>query len=64
MGLGSVARREMTIASDQDNALAFADEGGAEADDYFAAVASDVNAGLARCGFGEDNADVLTHNHH
>jgi len=59
MGLGSVARREMTIASDQDNALAFADEGGAEADDYFAAVASDVNAGLARCGFGEDNADVL-----
>lgn len=59
MGLGSVARREMTIASDQDNALAFADEGGAEADDYFALLASDVNAGLARCGFGEDNAEVL-----
>jgi CBS domain-containing protein len=59
MGLGSVARREMTIASDQDNALAFADEGGAEADDFFAAAAADVNAGLARCGFGEDNAEVL-----
>ena len=59
MGLGSVARRELTLASDQDNALAFADEGGAEADDYFAAAAADVNAGLARCGFGEDNAEVL-----
>jgi CBS domain-containing protein len=59
MGLGSVARRELTLASDQDNALAFADEGGAEADDFFAAAAADVNAGLARCGFGEDHADVL-----
>jgi CBS domain-containing protein len=59
MGLGSVARRELTLASDQDNALAFADEGGAEADDFFAAAAGAVNAGLARCGFGEDNADVL-----
>jgi CBS domain-containing protein len=59
MGLGSVARREMTIASDQDNALAFADEGGAEADDFFALAAADVNAGLGRCGFGEDNAEVL-----
>jgi CBS domain-containing protein len=59
MGLGSVARRELTLASDQDNALAFADEGGAEADDFFSAAAADVNAGLARCGFGEDNADVL-----
>lgn len=59
MGLGSVARRELTLASDQDNALAFADEGGAEADDFFAAAAAEVNAGLARCGFGEDNAEVL-----
>jgi CBS domain-containing protein len=59
MGLGSVARREVTLASDQDNALAFADDGGAEADDFFAAAAAEVNAGLARCGFGEDNADVL-----
>lgn len=59
MGLGSVARRELTLASDQDNALAFADEGGAEADDFFAAAAAYVNAGLARCGFGEDNAEVL-----
>jgi CBS domain-containing protein len=59
MGLGSVARREMTIASDQDNALAFADEGGEEADEFFATAAAEVNAGLGRCGFGEDNAEVL-----
>jgi CBS domain-containing protein len=59
MSLGSVARREVTIASDQDNALAYADNGGADVDPYFERVAIDVNAGLARCGFGEDNADVL-----
>lgn len=59
MGLGSVARRELTLASDQDNALAYAGGGAPEVDDFFARVAGHVNAGLARCGFGEDNADVL-----
>jgi len=59
MGLGSVARREVTLASDQDNALAYADGAGPEVDDFFARVAAHVNAGLARCGFGEDNAEVL-----
>jgi CBS domain-containing protein len=62
LGLGSVARRELTLASDQDNALAYSDEGGAEADGYFAAMASDINDGLARCGLGEDNASVLARN--
>lgn len=59
LALGSVARRELTLASDQDNALAYADEGGPEADAFFARVATDVNAALARCGLGEDEADVL-----
>jgi len=59
LALGSVARRELTLASDQDNALAYADGGGAPADAHLAAVAADVNAGLAACGFGEDNAEVL-----
>ena len=36
LALGSVARRELTLASDQDNALAYADGGGPEADAYFA----------------------------
>ena len=57
--LGSVARRELTLASDQDNALAYADDAGPDADAYFAAVAADVNAGLAACGFGADRSGVL-----
>jgi CBS domain-containing protein len=59
LALGSVARRELTLASDQDNALAYADEDGAEPDAFFARLAADVNAGLARCGLGEDAAEVL-----
>jgi CBS domain-containing protein len=59
LALGSVARRELTLASDQDNALAYGDDGGERADAYFAALAADVNAGLAACGFGADNAGVL-----
>jgi CBS domain-containing protein len=59
MALGSTARREATLASDQDNALAYAED---DEDDHYAAVAADVNEGLARCGFGADNAEVLARN--
>ena len=59
MALGSVARRELTLASDQDNAFAYSDDADDEADEFFERVATDVNDGLARCGFGEDNAEVL-----
>ncbi len=62
LDLGSAARREFTLASDQDNALAYADpERGeeAEVDAYFERLGSDVNAGLARCGIGVDNNGVL-----
>jgi CBS domain-containing protein len=65
LALGSVARRELTLASDQDNALAYDDDGergGAAADPFFADVAAAVNAGLARCGLGEDAAEVLARN--
>jgi CBS domain-containing protein len=62
LGLGSVARRELTLASDQDNALAYADEADLEVDRYFQAIAADVNDGLGRCGLGEDNAHVLASN--
>jgi CBS domain-containing protein len=62
MGLGSVARRELTLASDQDNALAYADDRQHDVDGYFERMAGFVNAGLARCGFGEDNAEVLARN--
>ncbi len=62
LNLGSAARRELTLASDQDNALAYADPpAGAEdeVDAYFERLGSDVNAGLARCGIGVDNNGVL-----
>jgi CBS domain-containing protein len=64
LDLGSAARREFTLASDQDNALAYAtprpgDEG---IDEYFAGLGADVNAGLVRCGIGLDNNGVLAGN--
>jgi CBS domain-containing protein len=59
MALGSVARRELTIASDQDNALAYADDASPEDEAFYERVAIDINTGLGRCGFGEDNAGVL-----
>lgn len=62
LALGSVARRELTLASDQDNALAYAAPGGPEVDAYFERFATLVNAGLSRCGFGADTADVLARN--
>jgi CBS domain-containing protein len=64
LDLGSAARREFTLASDQDNALAYAtpqpgDEG---IDEYFAGLGADVNNGLVRCGIGLDNNGVLAGN--
>jgi CBS domain-containing protein len=61
--LGSAARREFTLGSDQENALAFADSADGPADDaYFERLARDVNAGVARCGFEPDANQVLARN--
>ncbi len=65
LDLGSAARREFTLASDQDNALAYANpaEGDEQrVDDYFARLGADVNDGLARCGIGVDDNGVLARN--
>lgn len=63
LALGSTARREGTLASDQDNAMAYADPpDGVEVDDLYALVAAGVNAGLAACGLGADPAEVLARN--
>jgi CBS domain-containing protein len=62
LDLGSAARREFTLSSDQDNALAYAtpEPGQDEAvDAYFERLGADVNDGLARCGIGVDNNGVL-----
>jgi CBS domain-containing protein len=66
LDLGSAARREFTLASDQDNALAYADprdeDGAAAVDAYFERLGVDVNQGLERCGIGLDNNGVLAGN--
>jgi CBS domain-containing protein len=65
LDLGSAARREFTLASDQDNALAYGNPGPGDqdaVDAYFKRLGSDVNAGMARCGIGVDNNGVLAGN--
>jgi CBS domain-containing protein len=65
LALGSVARRELTLASDQDNALAYEDPPSGrqeEVDRWFERFATEIDAGLARCGFGPDAAEVLASN--
>jgi CBS domain-containing protein len=65
LDLGSAARREFTLASDQDNALAYATvepDVAAEVDSYFEQMGADVNDGLVRCGIGLDNNGVLARN--
>jgi CBS domain-containing protein len=56
--LGSGARREFTLGSDQDNALAYADSE-ADVDQYFARLGAETNEGLRRCGFEPDLNGVL-----
>ena len=56
---GSAARNEFTLASDQDNGLAYADTDDPAVDEYFLRVGEDVNAGLARCGIEADPHAVL-----
>ena len=56
---GSAARNELTLASDQDSGLAYADTDDPAVDEYFRGVAEDVTAGLARCGFEPDSHYVM-----
>ena len=64
LALGSSARNELTLASDQDNALAYDDTEEPEVDAYFKLVADVVNSGLARCGFSLDESGVLASDPH
>jgi CBS domain-containing protein len=59
LALGSGARRELTLGSDQENALAYAGSSNGEVDSYFEGLARDVNEGLVRCGFFADANAVL-----
>jgi CBS domain-containing protein len=58
LAFGSGARRELTLASDQEHGIAYAD-GDKETDTYFGRVAADVVSGLERCGFPVDPNNVL-----
>jgi len=59
LALGSSARRELTLGSDQENALAYADTDDRNVDEAFEVIAADVTAGLVRCGFAADANGVL-----
>lgn len=60
--LGSAARHEQGLASDQDNALVLADEPTPEQDRYFAELAESVSAGLESCGYARCPGDVMATN--
>jgi CBS domain-containing protein len=61
LALGSAARREFTLGSDQENALAYGESTeDAEVDRYFERISADVNRGLERCGFAPDPNDVVS----
>lgn len=50
LAVGSLARREQAVHSDQDNALIYADGADESAAEYFEALARYVNDGLNTCG--------------
>jgi CBS domain-containing protein len=60
--LGSGARSELTLASDQDNGLAYADTDDPSVDEYFRLLATDVVDGLTGCGFAPDPHGVVAAN--
>jgi CBS domain-containing protein len=62
LAFGSAARTELTMASDQDNGLAYDDTDDPAVDAYFRVVAREVNAGLERCGLKADDHGVLARN--
>ncbi len=62
MVLGSQARGESALGSDQDNAIILADGAGPEGERYVAALAEKVVAGLEQCGYPRCEGDVMATN--
>jgi CBS domain-containing protein len=60
--LGSGARRESTLRTDQDHALVLADDPPAEADAWFAALAERLAATLEQCGLPRCPGQVMATN--
>jgi CBS domain-containing protein len=64
LALGGAGRGELTLASDQDNGLAYADTDDPSVGAYFERLAVAANRGLERCGFAADAAGVLARYRH
>jgi CBS domain-containing protein len=62
MVLGSQARLEATLHTDQDHALALADDAGPEAEAWAARLADEVVVGLERCGFPRCPGGIMASN--
>ncbi|MCG8619666.1 MAG: DUF294 nucleotidyltransferase-like domain-containing protein [Desulfobacterales bacterium] len=63
MVLGSMARDELTLVTDQDNAFVIDDSFDPEIhDDYFLALAKFLSDGLDRCGFPYCTGDIMATN--
>lgn len=63
MVLGSMAREEQLIVSDQDNALVLSDDFNPELHDaYFKELAAFVSDGLAACGYSYCTGDIMATN--
>lgn len=59
---GSEGRYEQTLLTDQDNALAYADDTDPAAAGYFTALAEQVVEGLVACGFPRCPGDIMASN--
>ncbi|WP_435200989.1 DUF294 nucleotidyltransferase-like domain-containing protein [Janibacter sp. GS2] len=62
MVLGSRARHEQALGGDQDHAVILADDAPEGAEDYIAALAERVVAGLEACGYPRCEGDVMASN--
>ncbi|WP_043527888.1 DUF294 nucleotidyltransferase-like domain-containing protein [Litchfieldella xinjiangensis] len=63
MALGSMARNEQSLVTDQDNALVLDDRfDPAQHDAYFAELAKRISDGLAACGYSYCKGDVMATN--
>jgi len=63
MALGSMARDEQLVVTDQDNAMILDDSFiPEEHDDYFLALAKFVSDGLAECGYTYCTGDIMATN--
>ncbi|MCK7544892.1 DUF294 nucleotidyltransferase-like domain-containing protein [Marinobacter bryozoorum] len=63
LALGSMARDEQLIVTDQDNAMVLDDSfNPAEHDEYFLALAKFVSDGLAECGYTYCSGDIMATN--